>query len=412
MKLAVVTYGTEGDTRPLAALARALIDAGHEVHLQADASTLHSAEALGVPASALSGDIRKALAPGQALSNAVYRKGGFQDTSRALAAIANASTPAWMREVADASEGCDALIISGLAAFVGLSVAEYRGIPAIGTGLIPITPTADFASPFLPPGKVPRWLNRASHRLVNELLWQAFKKTTNAARADVCGLPARKHVWSDHPMLYGVSPSLLPRPRDWAANAFVCGQWSAAATHWTPPPALEAFLAAGEAPIYIGFGSMAGFDHVAMTDALITAIAGRRALFYPGWSGIDGASLPKNFFIVGETPHHWLFPRTSMAIHHAGSGTSHSAARAGIPSVAVPFAGDQFFWAQRLRDAGVAGDPVPGKRLRASTLTQAIAFAQRPEVCDRARALGERMAQEDGLVAAVGAIGRLVAARL
>ena len=92
MKLAVVTYGTEGDTRPLAALARALIDAGHEVHLLADASTLHSAEALDVPASALSGDIRKALAPGQALSNAVYRKSGFQDTSRALAAIANAST--------------------------------------------------------------------------------------------------------------------------------------------------------------------------------------------------------------------------------------------------------------------------------------------------------------------------------
>jgi sterol 3beta-glucosyltransferase len=287
MKLAVVTYGTEGDTR-LAALARALIDAGHEVHLLADASTLHSAEALDVPASALSGDIRKALAPGQALSNAVYRKGGFQDTSRALAAIANASTPAWMREVAEASEGCDALIISGLTAFVGLSVAEYRGIPAIGTGLIPITPTADFASPFLPPGKVPRWLNRASHRLVNELLWQAFKKTTNAARADVCGLPARKHVWSDHPMLYGVSPSLLPRPRDWAANAFVCGQWSAATTHWMPPPALEAFLAAGEAPIYIGFGSMAGFDHVAMTDALITAIAGRRALFYPAGAALMG----------------------------------------------------------------------------------------------------------------------------
>jgi len=411
MKLAVVTYGTEGDTRPLAALGRALIDAGHQVHLLADASTLHSAAALGVPASPLSGDIRGALAPGEALSNVVSRKGGFQDTSRALAVIVNANTAAWMREVADASEGCDALIVSGLAAFVGLSVAEYRGIPAIGTGLIPITPTAAFTSPFLPPDRVPRWLNRFSHRLVNGLLWQAFRKSTNAARAEVCGLPPRKRVWTEHPMLYGVSASLLPRPDDWPANAFVCGQWSVAPSAWTPPPALEAFLATGEAPIYVGFGSMAGFDRTRMAEALVTAVAGRRALFYPGWSGIDIASLPENFFVVGETPHHWLFPRTSMVIHHGGSGTTHSAARAGIPSLVVPFAGDQFFWAERLRQAGVAGEPVTGRRLQASGLAQGIAFAQRPEVQDRARKLGERMALEDGLGNAVAAIGQLMASR-
>jgi len=40
MKFVVVTYGTEGDTRPLAALTRALIDAGRAAHLLADAATL------------------------------------------------------------------------------------------------------------------------------------------------------------------------------------------------------------------------------------------------------------------------------------------------------------------------------------------------------------------------------------
>ena len=51
MKFVVVTYGTAGDTRPLAALTRALIDAGHAAHLLADAATLGSAATLGVPAS-------------------------------------------------------------------------------------------------------------------------------------------------------------------------------------------------------------------------------------------------------------------------------------------------------------------------------------------------------------------------
>lgn len=406
MKLVIATYGTEGDTRPLAALGRALLDAGHDVRLLADAATLGSAAAVGVPSAPLSGDIRRAIAPEGALADAVRGRGGFNDTSKALAAIANANTAAWMQEVADASAGCDALLVSGLASFVGLSVAEYRRIPAIGTGMIPITPTAEFASPFLPPGKLPRWLNRTSHRLVNALLWHAFRKSTNAARASVCGLPPRKHVWTDHPMLYGVSPALLSSPADWPANVHACGQWRVDARAWTPPPELSAFLDAGEPPVYIGFGSMAGFDRAALAAALTQALAGRRALFYPGWSGIDASLLPAHVRVIGDTPHDWLFPRVAMAMHHGGSGTTHSAARAGIPSVVVPFAGDQFFWANRLQRLGVADAPVAGRRVEAAALARAIAFAERGETKARAAALGTRIAQEEGLQRAVSAIER------
>ncbi|WP_176046126.1 glycosyltransferase [Burkholderia sp. BCC1644] len=406
MKLVIATYGTEGDTRPLAALGRALIDAGHDVRLLADAATLGSAAMLGVPSAPLSGDIRRAIAPEGALADAVRGRGGFNDTSKALAAIANANTAAWMREVADASDGCDAILVSGLASFVGLSVAEYRGVPAIGAGMIPITPTAEFASPFLPPGKVPRGLNRVSHRFVNALLWQAFRKSTNAARAGVCGLPPRKHVWNDHPMLYGVSPALLSGPTDWPSNVQACGQWRIDARAWAPPADLSAFLESGDPPVYIGFGSMAGFDRAAMVDALNHALAGRRALFYPGWSGIDASMLPAHVRVIGDTPHDWLFPRVSMAIHHGGSGTTHSAARAGIPSVVVPFAGDQFFWANRLQRLGVADAPVAGRRVDAAALARAIAFADRGETQARATELGTRIAQEDGLTLAASAIER------
>ncbi|WP_175845388.1 glycosyltransferase [Burkholderia arboris] len=406
MKFVIATYGTEGDTRPLAALGRALLDAGHDVRLLADGATLGAAATLGAPSAPLSGDIRRAIAPEGALADAVRGRGGFHDTSKALAAIANANTAAWMREVADASAGCDAILVSGLASFVGLSVAEYRGVPAIGTGMIPITPTAGFASPFLPPGKLPRWLNRASHRFVNALLWQAFRKSTNAARGSVCGLPPRRHVWTDHPMLYGVSPALLSGPADWPSNVQACGQWRIDARAWAPPPELSAFLEAGDPPVHIGFGSMAGFDRAAMVDALTHALAGRRALFNPGWSGIDASMLPAHVRMIGDTPHDWLFPRVSMAIHHGGSGTTHSAARAGIPSVVVPFAGDQFFWANRLQRLGVADAPVAGRRVEAAALARAIAFAERGETKARAAELGTRIAREDGLTLAVSAIER------
>lgn len=80
------------------------------------------------------------------------------------------------------------------------------------------------------------------------------------------------------------------------------------------------FLAAGEAPIYIGFGGMTGFDNTRLLDALIEAMAARRALFHPGWSGVDPKTLPDNFFAIGDT----------LAVP--------SAARAGAPSIVTPFA--------------------------------------------------------------------------
>lgn len=294
------------------------------------------------------------------------------------------------------------------ATFAGFSAAEYLNIRSIGAGMIPITPSAAFPSPFLPPRSVPRVLNRASHRFVTAMLWRAFREKTNAARARFKLLP-RKSIWSGHPMLYGVSPSLLPTPHDWPSSARLCGQWLAQGSAWIPPAALVNFLAAGEAPVYIGFGSMTGFDHTRLLDTLVQAIAGRRALFHAGWSSIETSALPSNFLPIGDTPHDWLFPRTAAVVHHGGSGTSHSAARSGVPSIVVPFAGDQFFWAERLRLAGVAPAALDGLRPKAEAFARALEFTASARVRDRARALGEAMRAENGVADAVAALERIVA---
>ena len=413
MEFTVATYGTEGDTRPLAELCRALTDAGHTARLLADRATLHSAQALGVPCTPLSGDIRQAFAPGEALGALVGKRSSARAAAKALASIANANTAAWMREVMTAAQSSDAIIVSALASFVGLSVAEHLRIPAIGASMIPITPTREFASPFLRPGIVPGFLNRASHTFVNDAIWRAFRRATNAARVDVCALAPRRRNGTDHPILYGVSHALLPQPADWPEHALVCGQWAASIgdeIDWLPSSALAAFLEAGEPPIYVGFGSMAGFDHERLVRALAEAIGDRRVLFYPGWSGVDTSALPPNFYVIGNTPHAWLFPRVSLVVHHGGAGTTHSATRAGKPSVVVPFAGDQPFWANRLHQAGVAAAPINGNAPTAAAFARAIDFALQSATRARAQALAAAMREEDGLSTAVAAIERLAAA--
>ena len=310
MKIIVATYGTEGDARPFAALCRGLIDAGHEARLLADAATLGSARALGVPTTALAGDIRGALAADRNVGGVVAKGGGFNATARALATIANANAESWLSTIVEIGEGCDAVLGAGLAAFAGFSAAEVLGAKAIGAGMIPITPTAAFASPFLPPKWIPSWLNRPSHVFVNAMLWKAFRNKTRLA----------------------------------AANVRLCGPaWLARRADWAPPPALANFLAAGDAPIYIGFGSMTGFDQRRLMDALIGALAGRRALFHAGWSGFDPKALPGNVFAIGDTPHDWLFPRTAAVIHHGGSGTRTPPRARARRRSSTPFAGDQFF---------------------------------------------------------------------
>lgn len=391
MKLLILTYGTEGDTRPLAALGHALMQRGHAVELLGDASTLGIARTLGVPCSALAGDIRTTLAA----------DGAMRDISRNLARLATQHTSDWMRQALDHGRGCDALIVSGLAAFVGLSAGESLQVPVVGSMLIPISPTREFATPFLP-FTPPRALNRLSHQAFNQLTWAIFRKATNRARAEV-GLPPRKTLWDTHPVLYGISPALVPRPQDWPANAHVCGQWipPADAQGWTPPDELVTYLHSGEPPIYVGFGSMAGFDNTRLLDAVIGAVGARRVLFNAGWSGIDTTRLPGNFHAIGHVPHDWLMPRVAMAIHHGGSGTTHSACRAGVPSVIVPFAGDQFFWGSRLRAAGIMRDALKGSSITAAQLATAIAFADSDAARRQAARMGDGMRQENGLAEAV-----------
>lgn len=399
MKLLILTYGTEGDTRPLAALGQAMRARGHDVHLLGDARTLGSAAERGVPNSALSGDIRQLFSD--------WSHEGPKGTAKALVRLTNANTHAWMRETLAAAEGCDAILSSGLAAFIGLSVAERLGVPGIGAGMIPLTPSREFPSPFLPAGLAPGWLNHTSLRLTNQLFWLAFRKSLNAARHEVLKLAPCRALPSEHPMLYGISPTILPQPADWPSNARVCGQWQTPAQDFTPARELADFLEAGSAPLYVGFGSMAGFDGRHITETLIAALAGRRALFFPGWSGMDDIAMPDNILRIGVMPHSWLLPRTAAVIHHGGSGTTHSATRAGRPSVVIPFAGDQSFWAARLARLGIAPPALAAAKLNAHALRQAIEFADSPPVRTRAAELGERMAREDGLATAVREIERL-----
>jgi len=84
-------------------------------------------------------------------------------------------------------------------------------------------------------------------------------------------------------------------------------------------------------------------------------------------------------------------------VHHGGAGTAAAAARAGIPSVIVPFYGDQPFWARCLQRRGVAPAALDRRSLNADALAAALTAMAQPEMLREAEALGRAIRAEDGV---------------
>ncbi|HJU22944.1 MAG TPA: glycosyltransferase [Casimicrobiaceae bacterium] len=409
MRIVALTFGTEGDTRPMLALCRGLIDAGYEVLVLAERSGAAHAHSLGVPFVALDGDMKAELLAATDL----WRHGeDVKHVARELSRIGATHAASWMRTTLSHARGAHAILCAGIAIYVGLSCAEALGIPAIGVALQPMMPTRAFGSPFLPLPRLPRFLNRASHRIVLAMLWRAFRGAINDARRDVANQPPRRREWDGYPILFGMSPPLVPRPADWPSRFFVTGYW------WLPhddafqPDAdLAAFLGAGEVPIYVGFGSMIGFDRERMLAIVLDALDGRRALVQAGWSDFGRGALSASVHRIGPMPHAWLFPRTRIVVHHGGAGTTHSAARSGVPSVVIPLAADQFFWADRLHRLGVAPKGLPHRDASASALDARLRAADASAMHARAREVGESIAKETGVANAIARIDALLSRR-
>ena len=213
------------------------------------------------------------------------------------------------------------------------------------------------------------------------------------------------------PILYGFSPSVIPAPSDWNDQTHITGFWFVdEADDWQPPAALLDFLQAGPAPIYIGFGSMSSRAPEQTADLVIQALAltNQRAILLSGWGGLQKVNIPDSIFMIDAIPHSWLFPRVSAVIHHGGASTTAAGLNAGVPSVIIPFFGDQPFWGQRIADLGVGPKPIPRKKLTADRLANAIReVVTNEDMRQRAAKLGKQIQAENGIKSTVEIFSQL-----
>lgn len=412
MNITIIAAGSRGDVQPYIALGSGLKAAGHRVQILASTDFSELVATYGLEFTAISENTEAAAQHMAALAEQGNIFKILAGTGRGAQKLAIQSAAIGLAACQHAD-----VIVAGLGGlFIGLALAEKLAIPFIPAHLLPFTPTRAFPSAVLPlpQTRYSAWANKLSHHVTHRVVWQMFRAADTEARRRVLRL-APAPFWGpftqlqqSRPVLYGYSPHVLPQPTDWPRDVHVVGYWQLGTpANWQPPADLLAFLNAGPPPVYVGFGSMPSRDPAANTRLVLQALAqaGQRGVLYAGWGGLQQSQLPPDVFLTQSVPHSWLFPHMAAVIHHGGAGTTGAGLQAGVPSIVVPFFGDQPFWGQRVHALGVGPRPIPRRKLTADNLSEAIRRSVSDEAMrKRAAQLGQRIRADDGVAYAAKVI--------
>mmetsp|Transcript_71878 Transcript_71878/g.166326 ORF Transcript_71878/g.166326 Transcript_71878/m.166326 type:complete len:350 (-) Transcript_71878:136-1185(-) len=142
---------------------------------------------------------------------------------------------------------------------------------------------------------------------------------------------------------------------------------------------VEDFIAVGDKPAYIGWGSCVSTKGRHSMIALAVAAlhkAGMRGIILAGWAELNTGLLEdllgfpdqtglleyakRNILFIEKAPQVWLFPKCSVVVIHGGVGTLAAAWTSGTPLIVLPVWLDQFpnAWLNMLMGAGIRTNSV------------------------------------------------------
>ncbi len=400
--IAIFAQGSRGDVQPYIALALGLALRGHNVTLAAPNNFERWIKSFGLTYASMGSNMRELL--------------DLPDVQQVLAGNPLGVRKVWKSVAVPMLQeslktiwkvGQDADILIHHPKVVGPSdVAEITRAPVVLASPVPMFPTSGF--PIIT-------MTRDLGRVINKLTWLPLRwarsfygQQLSQWREQVLGLPRRYSPRPDVDPCYGadlrligVSERVLPRPTDWDSKTIMTGYWTLPNdADWHPDEALGTFLGAGEAPVYLGFGSMPVDKPEQITQLIAEAVqaARCRAVLSAGWAGLGKQKLPENLIAIRDTPHDKLFPLTSGVVHHGGAGTTAAGLIAGRPTLICPAGVDQPFWGNLVVELGCGPLPLKLKNLSVSTLTKRLSeLTQSAVFAENASAVGTILAEEDGV---------------
>ncbi len=344
MIITAVAVGTRGDINPLVELGEEMIGRGHQFRILTSEAFRQLAESKGVQFFKLDTDadhVMKYLVTDYKTS---------LDFARGMFRLKK-ENPAFMEQTLAAIKGSD-LVMYGTCAAFARHAAEYLGIPCARVFYSPMDPTRQYSmytddydseKVLKSYGMLPTGMNLMTMIALNK--WRKSvclpKWRINSTYTELNG---RKVL-----TFYPTSPQLMTPDPAWGDHIHVTGYWyhpEESSVDYQEPEELTAFLAKGEKPIFVAFGK-AESPELAKLQLLML-----EALKQSGICAIVQAfQIPKKervntdkLYFIGTVPYPYIFEKVRAVVHHGGNTTNGMGLRAGVPTLIIALALDQYFY--------------------------------------------------------------------
>ncbi len=412
MKIGIQTWGSNGDIRPMIALAHGLKKAGHDVTLAINSIDNKRYEEqcsqYGVSTLPAPEQIRFDM---ENFAQQTFR----MNTAQWLVALLDTAFFPYERQIYRMSKqlAVENDLLIGHHFLYPLKIAALKRHKPFYSitfchGVIPVRSSPPFRFPNLGP-------------LINPFQWKIMDLAFNVILKKKLtalwlkeGLQPIKSVISDLLTsntlnIVAVDPALCQNHAEWETHHRPCGflNLPTSSDHWTANQELRRFLESGPAPIYMTFGSLQQAVPDWSMELFIEAskAAGCRAIIQTSSNRYRENTQINDIFFIGQHPHQHLFPKCAAIIHHGGAGTTHSASLCGRPSIVIPFMDEQLFWARTLEKLGLAPEPLPAKHATPHQLAANISTVLADNrFSNQALAVGQQISATDGVRNAVSLI--------
>ena len=349
-RIILSTFGSFGDLHPYMALGLELQSRGHEPVIATMNYYREKVQNSGLKFAAVSPDFPQPKDQDPELINRLLdpKKGIKFLTEEIIFGSIRESYADLLKIV----EGAD-LLMTHPAAPAGPLVGYKTRMPWISSVLAPLS----FFSAYDPPAPPfwhwtkkfrvlgPRAMRFFLDTMMSQYRAEAFNKFREELGVPYYGNPTFEGQHSPTLILAMFSPIFGPPQPDWPSQANTTGFCFYDGHHeHSMSEELIQFLNAGPAPIVFTLGSTAVWVARDFYSQSINAAAqlGQRAILLIGDERNRPDKLPEGIIAVDYAPYESLLPRASVIVHSGGVGTTSQALLAGVPTLIVPFAFDQF----------------------------------------------------------------------
>jgi len=416
MKIGIQTWGSNGDIRPLLALADGLQKQGHQVTLVVSSIDNQSyqpiCEQLGLAYRQVPEVVNFDM---QGFAQRSFKMNGLQW----LKALLNEAFFIYEADIYAAAQQLVAEndFVIGHHFLYPLKLAALQQHKPFISVMFCHVAVPNSAVPPINFPDLGTYVNKVSWALLDIAINWTLKKPLTRLWLAV-GAPPPKNILSEllcsqQLNLVAVDPLFCGHSELWSSNHQACGflNLTEDTQQWSFPETLTDFLASGSKPVYMTFGSLQAAVPEWAMDLFVQAInlAGCRAIIQTSSVRYLANSQLDNIYFIGKHPHQKVFEYCAAVVHHGGAGTSHAATRSGCPSIVVPFMDEQHYWAKELQDLGLAGKPLPAKKVTPMTLAAGInTVLDSVIMTKKAQIAGMTMQADQGIEKALQLISELI----